>query len=166
MDNNIIPELIKHNISITTMECCTSGLVASYITDNEGSSAIFKGGLVTYSDEAKIMMGVNPTTIEKFGVYSAECARDMAQTALQKFNAQIAIGVTGTTGNVDPNNSDSVVGELFYCICTHQDSFVYKTKYDTKGKSRKEIKEEYVRNIFSSLYTLYNEKLKSLFVLV
>ena len=50
--------LIEHGISISTMESCTSGLLASAITDTEGASAIFKGGFVTYSNEAKIRQGV------------------------------------------------------------------------------------------------------------
>jgi len=55
--------LIEKNISITTMESCTSGQVASLISDTEGASGIMKGAFVTYSNEAKIKQGVPEETI-------------------------------------------------------------------------------------------------------
>ena len=51
--------LISRKLTITTMESCTAGQIASLITDTEGSSEILKGAFVTYSNEAKIMMGVS-----------------------------------------------------------------------------------------------------------
>ena len=67
--------LIKKGITVTTMESCTSGLIASLITDSEGASAIFKGGFVTYSNEAKILNGVSESIINDYGVYSPETAK-------------------------------------------------------------------------------------------
>ena len=51
---------------------------------------------------------MDANVIEKYGVYSRECANAMAETAQKKLHTDIAIGITGTTGNVDPNNADSV----------------------------------------------------------
>ena len=64
--------LIRRGLTITTMESCTSGQIASLITDTEGSSAVLKGAFVTYSNEAKIMQGVPAAIIGTYGVYSAE----------------------------------------------------------------------------------------------
>ena len=75
----ITQTLIEKNISVTTMESCTSGLLASLISDTEGASAVMKGAFVTYSNEAKIMQGVPAETIEQYSVYSAETARAMAE---------------------------------------------------------------------------------------
>ena len=108
--------LIRKNITITTMESCTSGQIASLITDTEGSSAIIKGACITYSNEAKIIEGVPEDIIGKFGVYSTETSEAMARVCREKYDADIGIGVTGSFGNVDPNNSDSVPGEVFFSI--------------------------------------------------
>ena len=108
--------LIEEGITITTMESCTSGQIASLITDSQGASAVLKGAFVTYSNEAKIAQGVPSETIEKYGVYSAETAAAMAAACRDTMNADIGIGVTGSFGNVDPNNSDSTPGEVYFAI--------------------------------------------------
>ena len=108
--------LIAEGITITTMESCTSGQIASLITDTEGASAVFKGAFVTYSNEAKIAQGVPRETIEKYGVYSAETASAMAEACRDAMHADIGIGVTGSFGNVDPNNADSTPGEVYFAI--------------------------------------------------
>lgn len=114
-------QLINKNISITTMESCTGGLISSLITDTEGSSAIFAGSFVTYSNDAKIMLGVPSETIEKYSVYSEETAKAMSTAARNTFNAMIGIGVTGTTGNIDPNNAeDSVPGKIYFAISSNE----------------------------------------------
>jgi PncC family amidohydrolase len=112
----ITKTLIKEQLTITTMESCTSGLVASLLTDTEGASAVLKGAFITYSNEAKIKQNVPADVIEKFGVYSEETAREMALAAKRAYGADIAIGVTGTMGNVDPANNDSTPGEVFFAI--------------------------------------------------
>ena len=57
--DDIVKKLIDTHTTISTMESCTSGLIASMITDTEGASAIFPGGYVTYLNETKILNGVN-----------------------------------------------------------------------------------------------------------
>ena len=109
--------LIERGLSITTMESATSGQIASLITDTEGASAIFKGAYITYCNQAKIMHGVPQDVIEKYSVYSRETADAMAKACTESYKADIRIGVTGTTGNVDPANPDaSVPGEVFFSI--------------------------------------------------
>ncbi len=110
--------LISRGLSITTMESCTSGQIASLITDTEGSSAVFKGAFVTYSNEAKVMNGVSPRTIAEHGVYSVETASEMAVSCRERFGADIGVGVTGSFGNADPANGDSVPGRVFFAIST------------------------------------------------
>lgn len=112
----ITNKLIENNITITTMESCTCGLIASLLTDTEGASAVFKGASVTYCNEAKIQAGVPEPVIREFGVYSRETAEAMAKAAKDTFRADISIGVTGSFGNTDPNNADSVPGEVWVCI--------------------------------------------------
>ena len=108
--------LIERGITITTMESCTGGQIASLITDTDGSSAIIKGAFVTYSNESKVLQGVPAEVIDTWGVYSAETAAAMAETSRAAYGADIGVGVTGTFGNADPNNADSVPGEVFFAI--------------------------------------------------
>ena len=114
--DNLVKYLIERNISITAMESCTAGQIASLLTDTSGSSAIIKGAFVTYSNEAKIRMGVSERIINEYGVYSKETAAEMARVCRAFYDADIGIGVTGTFGNVDPNNKDSTPGEVFFAI--------------------------------------------------
>lgn len=109
--------LISKEITISTMESITGGLLASLITDTEGASAVMKGSFVTYSNEAKICQGVPEDVIETYGVYSMQTAEAMACAAIRAYGANIGIGVTGTAGNRDEANSDSVPGSVFYAIC-------------------------------------------------
>ncbi|MBR5501992.1 MAG: nicotinamide-nucleotide amidohydrolase family protein [Oscillospiraceae bacterium] len=116
----ITQTLIEKNISVTTMESCTSGLLASLISDTEGASAVMKGAFVTYSNEAKIMQGVPAETIEQYSVYSAETARAMAEACAKTYRANIGIGVTGTMGNIDPANAAaSVKGQVYFALCVN-----------------------------------------------
>lgn len=109
----VIKTLIEKQTTISTMESCTSGLIASMITDTEGASAIFPGGYVTYSNETKMLVGVDEQVLRQYGVYSRECAQAMAKTVQEKLHTDISIGVTGTTGNVDPNKATVYRGGCF-----------------------------------------------------
>jgi nicotinamide-nucleotide amidase len=90
--------LLEKRLTIATMESCTGGLLASTITDVPGSSKYFKGGLVAYSNEAKISYGVSSSLIERHGAVSPEVAADMARVARQHLGADIGISITGVAG--------------------------------------------------------------------
>ena len=116
----ITKTLIERNITISTMESCSAGLVASLLTDTEGSSSILKGAFVTYSNEAKIMQGVPPEVISRYGVYSLETAEEMALACRSAYHAKIGVGITGTMANADPDNQDSVPGEIYLAIASEE----------------------------------------------
>ena len=121
--------LIERNLTITTMESCTSGLIASFITDINNSSKALKGAAVTYSNETKTAQGVSEDIIDKYGVYSKETAIDMARAAKQYYDTDIAIGITGSLGIADPNNADSTPGEVYFTIdYLNQDTFCIEVK--------------------------------------
>ena len=109
-------KLIQKKLTITSMESCTAGQIASLITDTEGSSAILKGAFVTYSNEAKVKNGVPAETIRKYGVYSQETALAMAKACRSFYEADLGIGITGTMGNVDPANGDSHPGIVYLAL--------------------------------------------------
>lgn len=91
--------LIEKNHTITCAESCTGGLLASYITENSGSSSIFKGSIVTYCNEIKEQeLDVKKETMMKYGVVSCEVVEQMCQGVLKKFNANYSIAISGIAG--------------------------------------------------------------------
>ena len=86
-------------ITFVTAESCTGGMVAAALTDIAGASDVFERGFVTYSNAAKTaMLGVSVTTLDRFGAVSQEVARQMAEGALARSGAQMAVSVTGIAG--------------------------------------------------------------------
>jgi nicotinamide-nucleotide amidase len=84
---------------ITTAESCTGGMVAAALTDIAGSSDVFDRGFVTYSNAAKSdLLGVQHNILERFGAVSEPVAREMAEGALARSTADVAISVTGLAG--------------------------------------------------------------------
>ncbi len=84
---------------IATAESCTGGMVAAAITDIPGASDIFDAGFITYSNAAKeAMLGVHATTLAAQGAVSEPVAREMAEGALARSRATLAVAITGIAG--------------------------------------------------------------------
>ncbi len=85
--------------TLALAESCTGGLVAELVTDHAGASAVFRGGAVTYANDAKIaVLGVAPELLARHGAVSGEVARAMAEGARQAFAADVALALTGIAG--------------------------------------------------------------------
>ena len=99
MEEKIVRFLNEHNMTITTVESCTGGLIAARLVNVSGASNVFSEGYVTYSENAKAkMVGVNPETIEKYNVVSEEVAYEMATGGAKTATADVAVSVTGVAG--------------------------------------------------------------------
>ncbi len=118
MVREVVALLIEVKKTIAVMESCTGGGICNAITNVEGSSEIFSFGAVTYSNEAKIKMGLDPKIIEQNSVYSIQVANAMSKLICQINNANYGIGVTGKLNRIDKNN---LYGE---------DNIVYVSIYD------------------------------------
>lgn len=101
-DGSRIDDLVAQLLAgrrIATAESCTAGLVAARLTDRPGSSDYVAGGVVSYSNEAKVeLLGVDPALIETHGAVSEPVAEAMAAGALRRFRADTAVAITGIAG--------------------------------------------------------------------
>ncbi|HEX7279012.1 MAG TPA: competence/damage-inducible protein A [Solirubrobacterales bacterium] len=97
IDAQVATLLLGHRLALA--ESCSGGLMAARITDLAGASEYFAGGVVSYSNEAKAeMLGVGPDLIEAHGAVSPEVAEAMAIGALGRFEADVAVSITGIAG--------------------------------------------------------------------
>ncbi|TVQ02773.1 MAG: CinA family protein [Roseinatronobacter sp.] len=86
-------------VRIAAAESCTGGLIMAALTDIAGSSDVVDRGFVTYSNAAKYeMLGVRPATLDQHGAVSEQVAAEMAQGALARSDAGLAVAVTGIAG--------------------------------------------------------------------
>ncbi len=92
----VLREACDRDLLLATAESCTGGLLASLLTDLPGLSHAFERGFVTYTDEAKHeLLGVAREILETEGAVSERCARAMAEGAVARSRAQLAVSVTG-----------------------------------------------------------------------
>ncbi|HZU40329.1 MAG TPA: nicotinamide-nucleotide amidohydrolase family protein, partial [Solirubrobacteraceae bacterium] len=119
-DGETIDEQVARMLSgrtVAVAESCTGGLLAGRLTDRAGSSEYFAGGVVAYSNEAKVALaGVDPALIERFGAVSDEVARALAQGACERFEADFGIGVTGIAGP-GGGSPEKPVGLVCFSVC-------------------------------------------------
>lgn len=147
----IIELLKKNNKTISTMESCTGGGVANAITNIEGASEVLKFSAVTYSNEFKIKMGVNPDIIEKYTVYSMETADEMSKNISLFTNSNIGIGITGQLNRFDPYNKSSENNIVYISIYNKDKNKFNNIKIKVKENSRKDNKEIIIHKIENKL---------------
>ena len=106
--------LQKRQWMMVTAESCTGGMIAAACTDLAGSSAWFERGFITYSNAAKTeLLGVDAALIAEHGAVSEQVARAMAQGAILRSNAQVAVAVTGIAGP-SGGSKDKPVGTVWF----------------------------------------------------
>jgi nicotinamide-nucleotide amidase len=110
-----VAELLGERM-VAVAESCTGGLMAARLTERAGSSAHFAGGVVAYSNRAKIdLVGVGAALIERFGAVSEEVAEALADGAISRFSAEFGIGITGIAGP-DGGTDEKPVGTVCFSI--------------------------------------------------
>ena len=145
--HHIFGELKRRNLFLATAESLTGGLIAKYITDIPGASAVFWGGWVTYSVEAKQhILNVPAEVLEGFGVVSIETAAAMARGALtiasdSSGRQGYALAVTGLAGPAGGTPHLPVGTVCIACAGNEHTSSVYSEKYLFSG-TRDAIREQ------------------------
>lgn len=153
---NIVKTLKKYKKTISTMESCTGGALASEITNISGASNILKFSAVTYSNEFKVKMGVSKDVIEQYTVYSKETAREMAKAISNFTESSYGIGITGKLGRRDPHNLCGNDNQVFICIYDREKKFYDDLCLDVIGRKRSEAKDEILNFIGEKLQEYLN----------
>lgn len=94
----LIKKLIDNKITVSTCESCTGGLLAAEFVNISGASDVFMEGIVTYSNEAKIRLGVKEETLNVHGAVSEETALEMANSIKERAGTTLGISTTGIAG--------------------------------------------------------------------
>lgn len=97
---DVVYKLLKDNgLTVSFAESCTGGLISSTFVDIPGVSDVYKGGVITYSNESKMkILGVAQETLEKYGAVSEECVREMVDGCKRLFNSSFAVAISGIAG--------------------------------------------------------------------
>lgn len=123
IEESVIKLLREKGMTFSAAESCTGGDVARRFTDMPGASAFFKGGVVTYTNEAKAkLLGIDPALIEEKSAVSHEVAKAMAENVRALLGTDIGVGVTGLAGP----DGDGVhkVGTVFVSLAVEGETFV------------------------------------------
>lgn len=130
----IVKQLNSLNLTISTCESMTGGMVANSLVQVENASKCFIGGFVSYSAFSKAKFAkVKQETIDQYGTVSKQCAYEMAYGTQQGFKTDISISVTGNASNANPIEGKPS-GQAFICIMVFDKPYEFKfvSKYNTR----------------------------------
>lgn len=140
LEEFVINKLKEKNISVATAESCTGGLVASMLTDVSGSSDVFIGTVVSYSNDIKMdQLDVSPIDIEKYGAVSEQVAKQMAIGVRERFDVDFSVSTSGIAGP-GGGTKEKPVGTIAVGVSSSQGDYskIYQLRDEgrTKTKSR------------------------------
>jgi len=121
-------------LTLSLAESCTGGYIASLFTQHPGSSKVFFGGAVTYSNELKeSILGVKPETLAQYGAVSKESVTEMAEGALSNFKSDYAVAVTGIAGP-DGGTPEKPVGTVWIAVANVNKTLSKKLTFGNKRR--------------------------------
>ena len=131
--------LKQNNLTVSTPESCTGGLLSTLITSVSGASSVFGLGICSYSPKAKNeILKVNAQTLQKYGTVSEFTAKEMAENLRKISGADIGLSVTGVAG---PDPSENKPVGLVYIALSQQNNTIVKTlNIENHGR-------DYIRNV-------------------
>ena len=151
LSKKILNKLILKNISVSTAESCTGGLLAYNFVKNTDSSKVFKGGYITYSNQMKVKeLKVKTVSLKKYGAVSSQIAEEMLAGLYKNNKTKICISTTGIAG---PSGStqNKPVGLIYIGIRINKKNIIIKKNF--KG-TRIQIQKKCVNFILKYLYKL------------
>ena len=150
INKKVIKKLIRNKITISIVESCTGGLIASEITSVPNSSNIFNLGLVTYSNQSKEkLLKIKKQNLKKYGAVSAQICKDMVENLFKISKTDLCISTTGIAG---PSGGSKFkpVGLVYVGIKFKKNCKIYMYNFNKKLE-RNKIQKKTVNIVFNLL---------------
>lgn len=150
--------LKQKNLTISVAESCTGGGLGKAFTDLPGSSDYFEGGIISYSNNAKVkLLNVNKHILEKYGAVSKQTAEEMAVNCREIFDTDYSISITGIAGP-DGGSEEKPVGTIYVCIYNGEVTEV--KNLNLSSTNRDSNREKTIEYSISMLYRILKNKYK------
>lgn len=157
LEKAILDKMAANGLTLSVAESCTGGYISHIITQHPGSSKVFLGGGVTYSNELKqSLLGVKAETLEQYGAVSGETVTEMVEGAISHFKSGYAIAVTGIAGP-DGGTEEKPVGTVWIGVSNGAKTQIKKFTF---GNKRVQNIERSAISALSMLNTLLMENIK------
>ncbi len=132
LEKALLNIMTEKGLTLSVAESCTGGYISHLFTQHPGSSEVFWGGAVSYSNQLKeSLLGVEEKTIEKYGAVSEETVTEMVLGALRNFKSDFAIAVTGIAGP-DGGTPDKPVGTVWIGVASARQTLIKKFTFSSK----------------------------------
>lgn len=137
----VVRLLEKHELTISTAESCTGGLLAARLINVAGVSEVYKEGFITYTNKAKRKtLDVSKTTLKKYGAVSKQTAKEMATGAVFAADCDVSVAITGIAGP-DGGSEQKPVGLVYIACCINGNVVVEQYNF---GGDRMQVREQSV----------------------
>src|SRR5690606_28837961 len=155
LEQTLISMMQEHQLSLAAAESCTGGFFSHLITQVPGSSAVFLGAMISYSNAVKVnSLSVKQETLEKFGAVSKQTAIEMAEGVKVKIGSDYSIGITGIAGP-GGGTDDKPVGTVWVAVSGLTKTISYKFMF---GKLREDNIVRAAKNTMNLLFKLVKEE--------
>ena len=150
----IVENLKEKNVTISTCESVTGGMIASFFASVPGASAVFKGGSVVYSNFAKMLYAkVQEKTLNQYGAISANTVTEMALNTAKLTKTDICIAISGNAGPICDENKP--MGFAYLGICVIDKVHVFELQ--SSQKERNNIRIDFANLAFDKLLSLLKD---------
>lgn len=150
LDEVVTTLLQERGLTLSAAESCTGGLFSKHMTDRPGSSAYFRGGVVSYATDLKhTLLGVSAQTLDTYGAVSAETAREMAENCRAVCQSDLAVAITGVAGP-DSDERGHEVGTVYLALA-HKDGTLCQKVLAGLGRGRGRVRASAVQHTFDLL---------------
>ncbi|MHB1178337.1 MAG: competence/damage-inducible protein A [Daejeonella sp.] len=155
IEKAILDFMGARNLTLSIAESCTGGYISHMITQHAGSSKVFLGAAVSYSNEMKqIMLGVSGETLKRFGAVSEETVSEMALGARSQYHSDYSISISGIAGP-DGGTEDRPVGTVWIAVAGRNETISKKFQF---GNKRPQNIERSAINALSLLYKVLKDE--------
>ena len=134
LEKAILNYMAQKGLTLSLAESCTGGYISQLFTQHSGSSKVFVGGAVTYSNGLKeSVLGVKNDTLQRYGAVSRETVNEMVEGAIKNFKSDYAIAVTGIAGP-GGGTPDKPVGTIWIAVASTQKKVIKKLTFGDKRR--------------------------------